>query len=82
MHVQRCEVCESLDNILSEVNLANKAIKYSVFDQICIELYKFWEFREINVKMTIVIGFGTLGWKRILNLIVNICDKEIEGVSK
>ena len=75
--LQTPEVYESLDNILTEVNLSNKAIKYGVLDKIYIELYKFWEFQEINLKTTLLF-FNTLGQNRILNLIVNIYNKEIE----
>ena len=71
------EVYNSLDSMLAESNLSNRMIKRGVLDQIHGELQKFWKFREVNLKSTLLF-FNTLGQNRILNLIVDAYNREIE----
>jgi len=75
--LQEPEIYNNLNNMLIENKLSNKIIKHSVLDQMYDELNKFWKFREINLK-SVLLFFNILGQNRVLNLIVDIYNKEID----
>jgi len=65
-----------LKDILAENNLDVKMIN-NILNEIYYNLHKFWKDRTVNFANTLMF-FNTLGQNRILNLILEIYNKEID----